>query len=183
MPLSWTFFAEASMTSSLEHEIRHMLVDAFPDYADFFATVSYRGSVPEFRLIGRQSDNAIVAHLECGPRVIEVGQHLVRILGIGAVAVHPTAQGLGVGQQMFSELVASASEMGLADFGFLQCREAVAGFYQKAGFNRVYQLCTSMHHDTHEWETRDAPVMVMPIAKPITLWPSEGAIHLKGYSW
>ncbi len=143
-----------------------MLVEAFPQYADFFATTSYRGSIPEYRLFGRTADGKLVAHIEYGPRQIKVAGHDVRILGIGAV-VHPDMQGRGVGNEMFASLREFAICDALADFGFLQCREAVAGFYERARFP-VHQPCTNMHHETRLWETSHGPVMVMPLTKPLS---------------
>jgi nodulation protein A len=179
----WSFFAEADMTPALEAEIRAMLIAAFPQFADFFATVSFRGSVPEHRLVGRGSDGELVAHLEGGPREVLADGQPVRILGIGAVAVNPKVQGVGLGKEMFKVLRQHAIDNRLADFGFLQCHEAVADFYQSAGFCRVKQPCVSMHHETREWETHRGPVMVMPLTKPIGAWPSGGEVHLQGFSW
>jgi nodulation protein A len=183
MHVEWLFFPESEMTMQLEGEIRRMLVAAFPQYAEFFATTSYRGSVPEYRLIGRDDAGALVAHLECGTRMaISAGQP-VRILGIGAVATHPVAQGKGVGYAMFQALKGHAKRLQLADFGFLECREAVASFYESVGFVRTGQPCTSIHHETHERVTYEGPVMVLPLLKPFSLWPSGGEVDLQGMDW
>jgi nodulation protein A len=155
----------------------------FPQFADFFATASFRGSVPAYRLFGRNAEGELVAHLGCGPREARAAGQPVRILGIGAVAVHPNVQGRGWGKQMFAMLRRHAVEAGLADFGFLECREAVAPFYQRAGFHRLQQPCTSVHHETNELDTHHGPVMVMPYCKPIDAWPLGGEVDLQGLSW
>jgi nodulation protein A len=171
------------MSARLESEARELLVTAFPEYAEFFRTTSYRGSIPEHRLFGRDRAGNLVAHLECGPRIALVAEQSVRILGIGAVAIHPAHQGQGLGREMFSRLRASAVERQLADFGFLQCREAVAGFYQRAGFERVAQPRTCIHHETDEPETYDGPVMVMPLQSGMDRWPRDGTVDLQGMDW
>jgi nodulation protein A len=174
---------EGNLSASVEAEIRELLVTAFPEFADFFSRSSYRGSVPEYRLLGRTANGQLVAHLEFGCRQALVGAEPVSIVGIGAVAVHPRAQGRGIGTRMFGALSRYAIQERLADFGFLECREAVAGFYERVGFNRVQQTCTSLDHESLEWETYDGPVMVLPLTKPMAVWPTAGDVNLRGMSW
>jgi nodulation protein A len=183
MHLNWSFLRETEVTVQLEGEIRRMLVAAFPRHADFFATVSYRGSVPEYRLIGRDGTGTLVAHLECGTRIALSSGQPVRILGIGAVATHPIVQRKGIGYAMFQDLKRHAMQLQLADFGFLECSEAVAGFYESVGFVRTGQPCTSMHYETKERETYEGPVMVLPLAKAFDLWPLGGEVDLQGMDW
>jgi nodulation protein A len=183
MHLKWSFLRESEISEQLEVEIRRLLVAAFPQYADFFATTSFRGSIPEFRLLGHDEVGTLVAHLECGTRVaLSTGQP-VRILGIGAVATHPLGQGKGVGYAMFQALKRQATQLQLADFGFLECREAVAGFYESVGFVRTGQPCISIHYETHELATYEGPVMVLPLAKAFSQWPTGGEVDLQGMDW
>jgi nodulation protein A len=183
MHLKWSFVRESEMSRQLEAEIQRLLVAAFPQHADFFATASYRGSVPEYRLLGRDGAGTLLAHLECGTRVALSAGQPVRILGIGAVATHPIVQGKGVGYAMFQALTRHAMQLQLADFGFLECREAVAGFYERVGFVRTGQPCTSIHHETLERETYEGPVMVLPLAMEFSQWPSVGKVDLQGMDW
>jgi len=181
--VDWLALPEGNLSSAVDAEIRDLLVTAFPEFADFFSRSSYRGSVPEYRILGRTATGELVAHLEFGSRKALVGAELVNIVGIGAVAVHPRAQGLGIGRRMFGALSQYAIQERLADFGFLECREAVAGFYERVGFNRVRQACTSLDHESLEWETYNGPVMVMPLTKPMAEWPTVGDVNLRGMSW
>jgi len=183
MPLHWAFFPESQMSVSREGEARELLVEAFPQHAEFFGQNSYRGSTPEYRLFGRDDTGALIAHLECGPRVALVGDHQVRILGIGSVAVRPTHQGRGLGREMFAALRDSVISRAVADYGFLECREAVAEFYRRAGFERVNQPCRSLHHETGEAETYHGPVMVLPLLLAMAQWPRNGEVDLQGMSW
>jgi GNAT superfamily N-acetyltransferase len=129
--VDWLALPEGKLSAGVEAEIRDLLVTAFPEFADFFSRSSYRGSVPEYRLVGRAATSELVAHLEFGCRQALVGTEPVGILGIGAVAVHPRAQGRGIGRRMFGALSQYAIQERLADFGFLECREAVSGFYER----------------------------------------------------
>jgi hypothetical protein len=114
--VQWYVFGESEMTAQFEAEIRQLLVAAFPRHADFFATTSYRGSVPEYRLVGRDGAGTLVAHLECGTRIA-----------------------------------------------------------RSAG-----QPCISIHHETHQRQTYEGPVMVLPLGKPFSQWPAEGDVDLQG---
>jgi len=122
---------EGKLSAGVEAEIRDLRVTAFPEFADFISRSSYRGSVPEYRLVGRAATGELVTHLEFGCRQALVGTEPVGILGIGAVAVHPRTQGRGIGRRLFGALSQYAIQERLADFGFLECREAVAGFYER----------------------------------------------------
>jgi hypothetical protein len=84
---------------------------------------------------------------------------------------------------MFSTLRSEAAKLNLADFGFLECRESVAEFYRRAGFARIEQPCTSIHHETGVPETHHGPVMVLPLLLPMSQWPREGTVDLQGMSW
>lgn len=183
MELDWSFLPEAVAAGQCESEIRLMLVAAFPWHAEFFRHASYRGSIPEFRLLGRGRNGALLAHLACCRREAQAGGQPVQILGIGAVAVHPCAQGKGLGKEMFNALGQFARQHALADFALLECREAVAEFYRRAGFAHTQQPCTSRHHETGAWDTYTGPVMVLPLSKPLADWPGSGEINLCGLSW
>ena len=181
--IAWELLPESALTPRLEGEIRTVLVAALPEHADFFTTASYRGSVPEFRLVGRSSGGRLVAHLGCGRREALAGAQPVRILGIGAVAVQPGLQRQAIGRRMFEVLRQEALALDLADWGFLECHERVAGFYARAGFIRLSQPCTSRDHETQEWETYRGPVMILPIGKAASDWPNAGEVNLLGMSW
>ena len=184
MSLLWELIDERAVSSALDAEIRSLLVAAYPQYADIFTQASYWGSQPEYRLVGRDPRSRhLLAHLECGPRNIWVAGQGVRILGIGAVAVHPSAQRCGYGREMFRQLGHSLSGSVDADFGLLQCRPAVAPFYRRSGFIQVPQPCTSIDPDSGIWETYSGPVMVLPLRKTMACWPVGGDVNLRGQPW
>ena len=78
-----------------------------------------------------------MAQLGFGRRVIGVGGQDIQIAGVGAVCVDPDWQGQGVGKRLLRELHHVLTHQVPADFGFLQYREAVTGFYERGGFVRA----------------------------------------------
>ena len=180
--MKWTFIPEADLTPELESDIQRMLVESFPEYVDFFSAYSYWGSKPEYRLIAMNSGSLPVAHLEFGFRTITVDDVPFEIAGIGAVAVHPGHQGRNLGRAMFGQLREFLLQHSKVDFGFLGCREEVAGFYASAGFKRVHQSVYNLNPDSKEWETYHGPTMVMPVHKSMHEW-RDGLIHLNGMPW
>jgi GNAT superfamily N-acetyltransferase len=148
MPLHWSFLSEPQMSARLESEARELLVEAFPQHANFFCTASYRGSVPEYSLLGRAYSGSLCAHVECGRRVALVAGQPVRILGIGAVAVRPALQGQGLGREMFSELRAAALGGELADFGSWSVAKPLQSSTSARALSELRSLaraCTTKH--------------------------------------
>ena len=180
--MDWKLIPEPELSPTLEADIQRMLVASFPEYVDFFTANSYWGSKPEFRLIAVENGQP-VAHLEFGYRQITVEEVPFKIAGIGAVAIHPIHQGKKLGKAMFAHLHQYLLKNSNADFGFLGCREEVAGFYSASGFQRVHQSVYNLDPDSKEWETYHGPTMIMPVHKPMHEWNSKGTIHLNGMPW
>ena len=180
--MQWTFIPETELSPSREASIQQMLVESFPEYVEFFSANSYWGSKPEYRLIATNGDDKPVAHLEFGYRTITVDDVPCQIAGIGAVAIHPSHQGRKLGREMIGQLREFLLQNSNADFGFLGCREEVAGFYSAAGFKRVHQNVYNLNPDSQTWETYHGPTMVMPVHKSMHEW-QDGLIHPHGMPW
>lgn len=120
-----------------------------------------------------------IAHLGLGKRIIGPKNHL--IAGIGAVCVDPAYRGTGMGKQLFREC-RRLLEAEQVDFGFLECRDEVVGFYQQCGFTHFSQQVHRLNPDSGEWETHQTNSMVMPIAKSLDEW-FLGTIELNGMPW
>ena len=124
----------------LEQQLRRLLQRAYPQFSEFWAGVSYWGSEPEYHLW--LADRGLpVAQLGFGRRVVSVNGQNVLIAGIGAVCVEPDWQGRGAGKRLLHELHRVLMREVSADFGFLQCREAVAGFYEHLSSLRCQNNC------------------------------------------
>ncbi|MGL4608428.1 MAG: GNAT family N-acetyltransferase [Trueperaceae bacterium] len=174
--------AEKDLSRAQEERIQALLIAAFPQYRDIWSQKSFWGGPAEYRLWLEQ-DQTIIAHLGFAPRNIRVGEQEVLIAGVGAVTTHPNFQGRGMGQQLFAELQKILLTKTPVDFAFLECREAVIGFYEKAGFTLHRQIVYCFHPDKQVWIDDDGAKMLMPIHKPLEAWDKDGRVDLRGTPW
>jgi nodulation protein A len=163
--------------------IKRLLVAAFPRHVAIFSAASYWGARPEFRLWLETPDRTMVAHLDIERRAILVGHHDVTVAGVGEVATHPDWQGKGIGRRLMAELHAILRAQLPVPFGFLNCREAVVGFYASIGWHRVTQSMREIDPHTGQWTEHTGPAMILPVLEPIEAWPHEGLIDLRGLPW
>jgi nodulation protein A len=173
---------EKELTRDQEQRIQALLLAAFPQYKEIWSRHSFWGGPAEYRLWLEQ-DQKMIAHLGFAKRNIRVGEQEVFIAGIGAVATHPEFQGKGVGKQLFAELRKILLTQLSVDFGYLGCREAVIGFYEKAGFTLYRQRVYCLNPYEQQWNYDDGAQMVMPIGKPLEDWDANGLIDLRGMPW
>ena len=174
---------EDDMTPTRQEAIRQLLVRAFADTAHRFATASYWGARPEYRLWIETPDGTIVAHLDFERRVVGVGDRDIRIAGTGEVAVHPDWQRHGLGRRLMNAFRAVLRERTPVDFGYLNCLEDVAGFYIAVGWHRTDQPSLRLHPDTGEPTTWTGATMILPVRQPLERWPREETVDLRGMSW
>ena len=174
--------ARGEVSPELEQKLRRLLQHAYPQFADLWAGVSYWGSEPEYHL-WLAEEGRPVAQLGFGRRVVGVNGQDVQIAGIGAVCVDPDWQGRGAGKRLLVELHRVLSNDLPADFGFLQCREAVVGFYQRGGFVRVPQPVSFFDPEEQQWVLNAGPTMVPPALAELTAWPGAGEVDLRGLPW
>lgn len=85
--------------------------------------------VPGLCLVLRNGDDAVIAAIRYWP--VEVGGHPVLLLG--PVAVHPTAQGEGLGGYLMRESLGRAREMGWARVMLV----GDAPYYSRFGFSKL----------------------------------------------
>ncbi|WP_345144338.1 GNAT family N-acetyltransferase [Dactylosporangium darangshiense] len=130
------------------------------------------------------ADGTPLAHLGIERRLAGTESGEVLIAGVGDVAVAPSHHGTGLGAELMRALDAHLRGGPFAaDFGFLQCREAVAGFYARTGW-------TAVANPTRHLAVSDArtvreghwPTFVRPGRRPLTDWPP-GLIDLRGLPW
>lgn len=174
---------EGDLTAADHAAINALLLAAFPQYHAEFGASSWYGPFPEYRLWLETPDGAIVAHLGFGRRVIAVGDADVLIAGVGGVATHPARQGEGHGRRLMATLRATLRTTVPVSFGYLSCREAVEGFYVRAGWHRTVRDVREQHPITGEWATYCGPIMLMPALLPLAAWPATGPIDLRGPWW
>jgi nodulation protein A len=180
--MSLYLVAGKDLTRDREGRIQDLLITAFPHYEEIWSRQFFRGGPAEYRLWLEQ-DQTMIAHLGFARRIIRVGEQEVLIAGVGAVATHPDFQGQGVGRQLFAELKKILLTQLPVDFAFLECREAVIGFYEKAGFTLHRQTVYCFHPDQKKWIFDEGAKMVMPIHETLEAWDANGLIDLRGMPW
>ena len=90
---------------------------------------------------------------------------------------------MGVGKQLLHEPHQALTHTVPTDFGFLQCREAVAGFYERGGFVRAPQPVRFFDPDEQQWVLDTGPTMVLPVLRGLKTWPGDGEVDLRGLPW
>ncbi|WP_432824878.1 GNAT family N-acetyltransferase [Dactylosporangium sp. CA-092794] len=125
-----------------------------------------------------------VAHLGFERRTVGTAVGDLLVAGVGDVAVAPSHRGSGLGAELMRALDARLRAGPFAaDFGFVQCREAVAGFYVRTGW-------TPVANPTRHLAVADArsireglqPTLVRPGRRGLADWP-DGLIDLRGLPW
>ena len=108
----------------------------YPQFTDLWVGVSYWGGEPEHHLWLAEEGRPL-AQLGFGRRVIGVGAQDIQIAGVGAVCTDSNWQSQSVGKRLLHKLHYVLLQDIPADFGVLQCRKAVTGFYERGGFVRA----------------------------------------------
>ncbi|HEX9446782.1 MAG TPA: GNAT family N-acetyltransferase [Dongiaceae bacterium] len=178
-----TLIAENDLTGADRNKIRAFLTAAYPGYAELWTQQDFWGGPPEHRLLLRDPSGRLVGHLGFARRLIEVDARAVRIAGIGAVAILPEMQGRGIGRHLLAELTAILRHDVAVEFGFLQCRDAVIGFYENCGFQRITQQVRSFDPNFRRWQVDDAAAMILPASATADSWPRHGLVDLMGMPW
>lgn len=177
------FVAETELSTDDHAAISALLVAAFPEYADVFRTASWYGGRPDHRLWLEKSDGRLVAHLDFERRLIGVGNRDVLVAGVGEVATHPGHQGRGLGRRLMTELRRVLTAQTPASFGYLGCREEVVSFYERVGWHRIEQKTREIDPGSKEWTLSEGPTLILPATTPLSTWPREGEIDLRGMWW
>ena len=172
---------EERLTPADRAELRAFLVTAYaPDHADVFSRHDFWGGPPSARVIARDREGTLVAHLGFSLRTIAVGEAEARVAGVGAVATHPRHRGGGLGRLIFDHLAAALTESGEADFLFLECRDAVVGFYAACGFHHDRRAVTAHDPGAGAADVSTSNVMVRPLGR--APFPA-GDVDLRGLRW
>ncbi len=177
------FLREDEVTAEQQEAIRQLLIRAFAQTAHRFATATYWGARPEFRLWLETPDGAIVAHLDYERRMVGVGDRDILIAGVGEVSVHPDWQRHGLGRRLMDEFRAILETQTPVDFGYLNCLEEVAGFYTAISWHRTDQPSVRLHPDTSEHTLWSGATMILPVREPLERWPPDETVDLRGMSW
>ncbi len=175
--------AERDLTDAQDAAIRLLLVAAFPRSATIFSAASYYFARPDHRLWLETPSGVIVAHLDFEQRAIGVGAAEVLVAGVGEVATHPDYRRRGLGRRLMAELRTVLREICPVDFGFLECREAVVGFYASVGWRRIVQPVREQEAETGAWIEYNGPTLILPARRTFEEWPHAELIDLRGMPW
>jgi nodulation protein A len=180
---TYHLIAEGDLTPDHHQRISNLLIKVFPKASHIFSNSSYYFALPEYRLWIEDEQGIIIAHLDMEHRLISVGGVDVPTIGVGEVGTHPDYQGQGLGRKLMDRLKVVLREQFTEDYGILQCRDTVAGFYEQVGWHRVYQTVHRENIDTGEVETNNGPTMILPIHKTMNDWHTDGIIDIRGLPW
>jgi aminoglycoside 2'-N-acetyltransferase I len=182
-PTTSFLVTENDLTGADRNRIRALLTAAYPGYAELWTQQDFWGGPAEYRLLLRDGAGRLIGHLGFGRRLIDVGGAIVSIAGIGAVAILPEMQGQGLGRHLLAELTTILRHDVSVDFGFLQCRDAVIGFYENCGFQRISQQVRCFDPNFRRWQVDDAATMILPAKATAAAWPNQGLVDLMGMPW
>jgi len=175
--------AEREVRPEEHRAISALLIDAFPRAAAHFATASWWGARPEYRLWLEEADGTVVAHLDVERRVIGVGDRDVLVAGIGEVATHPARRGQGLGRRLMEELRPVLRRELPVPFGLLACLDEVVGYYERVGWLRLDQPTRFLHPESRTWVGHRGPTLILPAQATVDEWPRDGEIDLRGMPW
>jgi predicted N-acetyltransferase YhbS len=176
---------ETALTAADHDALAALLQAAFPGSA-FAPGRSWSASWArkEARVWLAEADGTPVAHLALERRTVGSPAGDLLVAGVGDVAVAPAHHGRGLGAELMRALDAALRAGPFAaDFGFLQCREAVAGFYARTGWTPVGNPTRHLAvDDARTVREGHWPTFVRPGRRPLTGWP-DGLIDLRGLPW
>ncbi|WP_439690120.1 GNAT family N-acetyltransferase [Curtobacterium sp. SP.BCp] len=177
----WEVVEESALTLADHEAITALLAQAFSDWSHWFVgSRSWSGMQPERRVIARDDDGVVLAHVGIRRMFVTVGGRDVLVGDTGLVAVSPRLQGTGMGRDLMER--ARGVLEGLAvPFGFLGTGEDRVPFYAKVGWQVFDDVVTDYTAFTAEGAgmpmTEQGGWMVLPVAAPLEDWPA-GPVHL-----
>lgn len=119
-----------------------------------------------------------VTHVGLLRQTVTVGEHEVKVGGIGAVVTELKAHGKGYASYAMRYAANLMCQQWGVDFGLLFCREQLVKFYERLGWQRVKEPV--------EIEQPSGPItmptVVMILPCRAQAWPA-GAVKLNGFPW
>ncbi|WP_348787665.1 GNAT family N-acetyltransferase [Leifsonia sp. NPDC080035] len=137
----------------------------------------------DVRVVARMG-TAVVGHAGFQRRVIAVGDAEVVVGGTGGVLIAPEQRGTGLGRRLMRATLAAMRDALPVDFGYLGCREEVAGFYESVGWTRVRvaERSVSARDGRPVHQEAGPPILIAPASRAVVEWPT-GPVDLRGRPW
>ncbi len=178
----WEVLEESALTLADHEAITALLAQAFPDWSHWFlGSRSWSGMQPERRVLARDADGVVLAHVGIRRIFITVGDRDLLVGDTGLVAVAPRLQGTGMGRELMER--ARGVLEGLAvPFGFLGTGEDRVPFYARLGWETLGDdVVTDYTAFTAEGAgmpmTEQGGWMVLPVTSAREDWPT-GSVRL-----
>jgi nodulation protein A len=176
--LSWATRWEDDIPDAQHAALAGLLRRCFPgSRAGFPDAESWAGARPELRLVGSVAGRP-VAHVAVLRRFLQLAGGAQLIGDVGLVGVDPDLRGCGVGAALLTRTAALLRGLELP-FGFLTCREQVAGFYAAGGWVRVANPVRMIRRDRRV-QVYGGVAMVLAVGAGMACWPS-GQVDRNGY--
>lgn len=123
------------------------------------------------------------AAAELALRTVRAGTVPVRIAGVSGVMTHPEYRGRGFAREIMKQVMETAAErLETAEFGLLDCRNELVGFYEPLGWRREPgKIFYSIEGKREMYDPDHVNIMVYTI-KSDAVWPG-GDVDLLGLPW
>lgn len=181
--IRWEVVEESTLLLPDHEAITAMLAQAFPDWSHWFVGArSWSGMQPERRVLARDTDGVVLAHLGIRRMFVTVGGQDVLVGDTGLVGVTPRLQGRGLGRELLTRAHAVLDGLRVP-YGFLGTGEDRVPFYAHHGWHELRDAVATYSAFTADGagitETEQGGWMVRPVTARLEDWPA-GPIHLNG---
>jgi nodulation protein A len=173
--IRWEVVPESALTLPDHEAIAAMLGQAFPDWSHWYVGGrSWSGMEPEVRVVARDADDVVVAHLGIRRQFVTAAGRDLLVGVVGLVAVSPSQQGTGLGGELLRRTAAVLEGMRVP-FGLLGTGEHTRPFYAHHGWALLEPTVMTYSAFTAEGAglsmTDDDGWMVLPVASTMEDWP------------
>ena len=176
--VSWALTWEDDVTLDEHAALAVLFSRCYPNSrTPFTGFRSWSSGRPELRIIGRDGPR-IVAHAGVLRRFLQADDHGQLVGDVGLVGTDPAVQGSGAGAELMRRVAGALRALEIP-FGFLTCGEHVAGFYARAGWERVDNPTRMVRADGRV-QVYGGVSMVLPVCAPITAWPAGVQVDRNG---
>ncbi|WFU14510.1 NodA family N-acyltransferase [Bradyrhizobium sp. CB3481] len=149
---------------------------------------SWAGARPEVRVIGYDT-RGVAAHIGALRRFIKVGEVDLLVAELGLYGVRPDLEGLGIAHSVRRVMYPVLQQLGVP-FGFGAVRHALkehlTRLLERPGLAtvlsgvRVRSTLPDVYPNLSPTRTEDVLVVVIPIGRPISEWPTGTMIDRNG---
>ncbi|WFR68167.1 GNAT family N-acetyltransferase [Curtobacterium flaccumfaciens] len=174
--IRWEVVEESTLSLPDHEAIAALLGQAFPDWSHWYVGGrSWSGLQPERRVLARDADGVVLAHVGLRRIFITVGGRDVLVGDTGLVAVAPRLQGTGVGRELMERTNAVLDGLAVP-YGFLGAGENRIPFYAHLGWHELEGVVGTFSAFTAEGagisNTEQGGWMVRPVAERLEDWPA-----------